>query len=96
MNIQKHKTICDATVHWFGQKMCKTLNNPKNLKKLHWSECDYNWLMNCIEIKTEQLNNLLTDKDLIPNRQQLIMQLCVDISNLSMMIADKTDRKLEG
>lgn len=81
MKLSKHVETVYETTEWFTGAMKDVLLQPENLQKSHWRDDTETQL---VEKLTAKVNKYLRESQAKEEIKQLI-----DISNYSMMLADK-------
>ena len=79
--------IIKQCCEWWKDEMEAELLKPENLKKPVWRESSDIYLIIKIEQKIIKLAEHICDG--IPLKDETAEQICADISNYAMMIADK-------
>jgi hypothetical protein len=72
------------SVIWFAREMEKVLK--QNDHKIHWSQCDMDYLIDCLHKEMEELGIRLIHG--LSHKEEVIKE-AVDVANFAMMIADK-------
>ena len=81
MDVDKHVQTVYETQKWFTDASRDILLKPENLQKTHWRDCEEMFLL-------EQLTRKVDAYTKEPNKQREL-KLLFDISNFSMMLADR-------
>lgn len=76
----------ECEVKKFAEAMIEKLNEPKNLAKSNWKECNTCYLFDRLEQEVSELRvEIIGDN----TSEKAILKECADVANFAMMIADK-------
>lgn len=71
---------------WFTRRMAEKLSRPKNVGKIHWTDCDEEFLRDRLKEELAELELALNAATYAPEQ---IIEEASDVANFAMMIADR-------
>jgi NTP pyrophosphatase (non-canonical NTP hydrolase) len=75
-------------VRWFAEEMEKKLQ--ENDHKVHWSDCDMDYLMSRTEQELDELLKAIVDLKFGIGTSEDVIKEAADVANFVMMIADNS------